>query len=85
METFIVTHQMIIMNQETVHKSIGEVEQFEVFMAQIPTKALYRIEANVMQEVKSRAHADATNLEVSIGVTEMLQITCDQLSVGCGS
>jgi hypothetical protein len=31
--------------------------------------------------VQSRAHADATNLEVVRGVDEMLQITCDQLTV----
>jgi hypothetical protein len=49
-------------------------------MAQIPTKALYGIQASVMQEVHSRAHADATNIEVGRGVTEMLQITCDQLT-----
>jgi DNA repair exonuclease SbcCD ATPase subunit len=49
-------------------------------MAQIPTKALYRLQASVMQEVQSRARVDATNLEVGRGVVEMLQITCDQLT-----
>jgi hypothetical protein len=34
-----------------------------------------------MQEVQSRAHADATNLEVGREVTEVLQITCDQLTM----
>jgi len=34
-----------------------------------------------MQEVQYRARTDATNLEVSRGVTEMLQISCDQLTV----
>jgi hypothetical protein len=34
-----------------------------------------------MQEVKSIAHVDATNLEVGRGVAEMLQITCDQLTL----
>jgi hypothetical protein len=33
-----------------------------------------------MQEVKSRARANATNLEVGRGVVEMLQITCNQLN-----
>jgi hypothetical protein len=33
-----------------------------------------------MQEVQSRARADATNLEVGRGVIEMLQISCDQLA-----
>jgi hypothetical protein len=81
-ETFTVTHQMIRMDQETAQKPMGDMEQFEVVMAQIPTKALYRLQASVMQEVQSRAHTDATNLEVGRGVTEMLQITCDQLTSG---
>jgi len=33
-----------------------------------------------MQEVKSKARADATNLEVGRGVAEMIKITCDQLT-----
>jgi hypothetical protein len=50
-------------------------------MAQIPTKALYKLHASVMQEVQSRARLDETNLEVGRGVTKMLQITCDELTV----
>jgi hypothetical protein len=34
-----------------------------------------------MQEVKSKAHAIATNFEVGRGVIEMLQITYDQLNL----
>jgi hypothetical protein len=34
-----------------------------------------------MQEVHSRAHVNATNLEVGREVTEVLQITCDQLTL----
>jgi hypothetical protein len=79
-DTFTVTRQMIRMDQETVQKPMGEIDQFEVVMAQIPTKALYGLQASIMQEVQSRARVDATNLEVGRGVVEMLQITCDQLT-----
>jgi hypothetical protein len=34
---------MIIMDQETAQKSMGDVEKFEVIMAQIPTKELHRL------------------------------------------
>jgi len=51
---------------------MGKVEKFEVVMAQIPTKALYGLQASIMQEVKSRARIDVTNLEVGRGVTKML-------------
>jgi len=51
-ETFTVMRPMIRMDQETTHISMGDVDQFEVVMAQIPTEALYELQASVMQEVK---------------------------------
>jgi hypothetical protein len=68
------------MDHETMQKPMGEVEKFEVVMAQIPTKALYGLQASIMQEMQSKAHANATNLKVGRGVIEMLQITYDQLT-----
>jgi hypothetical protein len=81
-DTFFVMRQMIIFDQENVQKPLEEVEQVEMVMEQIPTKALYGLQTSVMKEVKCRVHTDATNLEVGRGVAEMLQITCDQLTVG---
>jgi hypothetical protein len=63
---------MIRMNQETTQKATGDMEQSEVVMEQIPIKGLYRLLANIMQEVQSRAHADASNLDVGRGVYEMI-------------
>jgi hypothetical protein len=60
---------------------MGELEQFKFVISKIPTKALYGIQASIMQEVQSRARTNATNLEVGRGVIEMLQITCDQLTL----
>jgi predicted nucleic acid-binding Zn-ribbon protein len=59
---------------------MGEFEKFDIVMVQIPTKAQYRLQASIMQEVQSKAHTYATNLEVGRGVVETLQITCDQLT-----
>jgi hypothetical protein len=73
-ETFLVMRQMIIFDQETVQKPLEEVEQVEMIMAQIPTKALYGLQASVMQEVQSRARADATNLEVGRGVMRCFKL-----------
>jgi hypothetical protein len=79
-DTFTVTHQMIRMDHENEKKPMREFDKFEVFMAQIPTKALYELQASIMQEVQSRARGYAMNLEVGRGVIEMLQITCNQLT-----
>jgi hypothetical protein len=60
---------------------MGDMEKFEVVMVQIPTKELYGLQASVMQEVQSKTCVYATNLEVGKGVIEMLQITCNQLTL----
>jgi hypothetical protein len=51
---------------------MGDIDHFEVVMAQIPTKALYRLQDSIIQEVQSRSHVDSTNLEVDRGVAKML-------------
>jgi hypothetical protein len=80
-DTFMVTQQMLRVDEETTHKPVGDINQLELVMAQIPTKALYGLQASVMQEVQSRARANATNLEVGREVAEVLQITRDQLTL----
>jgi hypothetical protein len=52
-----------------------------IVLAQIPTKALYGIQVSFMQEVKSRSCTNSTKLEASRGVTVMLKIVCDQLTM----
>jgi hypothetical protein len=50
-------------------------------MVHIPMKDLYGLQASIMQEVQFRAYTDATTIEVGKGVADMLQITCDQLTM----
>jgi hypothetical protein len=80
-DTFKVTLQILRIDQETTQKSIRDIEKLDMVMEQIPTKELYGLQASVMQEVQSRARADATNLEIGREVTEVLQITYDQLTM----
>jgi hypothetical protein len=42
-ETFTITCKMIIFDQEMAQKPLEEVEQVDLVMAHIPTKALYGI------------------------------------------
>jgi hypothetical protein len=68
-DTFMVTRQMVIVDQVSMQKPMGDIDHFEVVIMHIPTKALCKIWASIMLEVQSRAHTDATNLEVGRGVT----------------
>jgi len=68
---------MLRVDEETTQKPVGDIDQLEFVMAHIPTKALYELQASVMQKVQARARGDASNLEVGREVIEMIQITCD--------
>jgi hypothetical protein len=68
---------MLIIDEDTTHKLVRDIDQLDMVMERIPTKELYRLQASVMQELQSRAHADYTNFEVGREVTKVLHITCD--------
>jgi hypothetical protein len=78
---FIVTQQMVGVDKETKQYIVGDIDQIELVMAHIPTIILYGLHVRIMQEVQSRARAFSTNIEVVKEVTELLQITCDQLNL----
>jgi methyl coenzyme M reductase subunit D len=51
----------------------------ELVLEKIPTNVLYGLQASVMQEVKSRARADATNLAIDHEMKDILQVTCEKI------
>jgi hypothetical protein len=63
-DRFTVTQDMLEMDEHTSHRPVKDVEHMELVMEKIPTKALYGLQASVMQEVQSRAREDATNLAI---------------------
>jgi chromosome segregation ATPase len=71
---------MIIFDQETAQETPGGGGTSGNGHGTNTHQGTIQLQASVMQEVQSRARADATNLEVGRGVIEMLQITCDQLT-----
>jgi hypothetical protein len=43
-------------------------------LSKIPTKAMYKLQMSVTQEVQSRARMDATNLETTKEENEVLEL-----------
>ena len=56
----------------------------ELFMAKIPTKALYGLQESVMQKMQSRAREDTTNIAIDREVKEILQVTCEKIMLEKG-
>jgi hypothetical protein len=49
------------------------VEQLDLVLERMPTKALYKLQMSIAQEVQSRASMDATNLETAREAKEVLE------------
>jgi hypothetical protein len=64
-----------------MQKLVKDIEHLELVLENIPTKALYGLQASVMQEVQSRAREDATNLALDREVKEILQVTCEHITL----
>jgi hypothetical protein len=60
---------------------VKDVEHLELVLANIPMKALYGLQACVMQEVQSRAREDSTNLVLDCEVKEILQVKCEKITL----
>jgi hypothetical protein len=73
--------EMLEVDENTMQKQVKDIEHLELVLAHIPTKALYGLQASVMQEVQSRAREDATNLEIDREVKEILQVTCEKITL----
>jgi hypothetical protein len=72
---------MLHIEEEKAQKLMKDLEQLELVLAKIPTKALYILQVNFTQEVHSRAKADATELEFSKDVKEMIQLTIERVQM----
>jgi hypothetical protein len=60
---------------------VKDIEHLELVLAHIPTKAFYGLHPSMMQEVQSRDRADATNLDIGREVKEILQVTCEKITL----
>jgi hypothetical protein len=57
---FIITPEMLFIDEETTQKPLKEIETLDLAFPKIPTKALYKLQISVTQEIQSRERSDAT-------------------------
>jgi hypothetical protein len=62
-------------------KPLKDVEQLDLVLSKIPTKALYKLQMSVAQEVQSRNRMDATNLETTKEEKEVLETVLKEVQI----
>jgi hypothetical protein len=59
-----------------------DIDHLDLALAKVPTKALYKLQVSVAQEIQSRAHTDAmTELQVAKDIRDTLKITLNEVQV----
>jgi hypothetical protein len=56
---------MLFIDEETTQKPAKDIETLDLVIPKIPTKALYKLQVSVTQEIQSKARYDATNLKIT--------------------
>jgi hypothetical protein len=56
--TFQIIQNMLQVDEDTMQKPLKDVEQLDLALSKIPTKALYKLQMSVAQEVQSRARTE---------------------------
>jgi hypothetical protein len=59
---FMITPYMLYIDVEAAQKPLKEIETMDLALPKILTKALYKLQISVMQEIQFRERLDVTNL-----------------------
>jgi hypothetical protein len=78
---FKVTQKLLEVDDHTTQRLVKDVEHLELVLVNVPMKKLYGLKVSVMQEVKSRVREDNTKLGLSCDVKEILQVTCENITL----
>jgi hypothetical protein len=58
-----------------------DISHLDLALAKIPTKALYKLQVSIAQEIQSRARTDATELQTTKDIKDTLKITLNEVQV----
>jgi hypothetical protein len=75
--TFTVTPNMLEMDEMIAQTPLKDLAQVELVLERIPTKALYKLQVSVAQEVQSCARTDATDLQHTKNGKEALELVVE--------
>jgi hypothetical protein len=78
-ENFCITQGMLQVDEDTMQKPLKDIDHLDLALPKVPTKALYKLQISVTQEIQSRARADATSLQLANEVSKTLEMTLNQV------
>jgi hypothetical protein len=79
--TFHITPNMLHMDEIVGQTPLKYLAQIQLVMGRIPTKALYKLQVSVAQEVQSRARTDTTELQHTKDNKEELELVLEQVKL----
>lgn len=69
------------MDEAIAQKPLKYLAQVELVLEKIPTKELYKLQVNVVQEVQSHARTDAAELQETRNGKDSLELVVKQLKI----
>jgi hypothetical protein len=79
--TFHITPNMLRIDEIVAQTPLKYLAQIQLVMERIPTKALYKLQVSVAQEVQSRARTDTTELQHTKDNKEELELVLEQVKL----
>jgi hypothetical protein len=76
---FQINQGIIQVDKDTTQKPLKDIEQLDLVLSKIPTKALYKLQIIITNGSQSRARIDAMNLETNREVKEVLEISLKEV------
>jgi hypothetical protein len=62
---FILTPEMLFLHEDTMKNPLEYIDTLDLAFPKIPTKALYKLQVSVAQEIHSRIRYDMTNIQIT--------------------
>jgi ketopantoate hydroxymethyltransferase len=62
-------------------KAMKYIDHLDLALDKVLTKALYKLQVSIAQEIQSRAHADAMELELAKDIRDTMKITIHEIQV----
>ena len=78
---FHVTPNMLHMDEIVDQTPLKYLAQIQLVMTRVPTKALYKLQVSVAQEVQSCTHTDARKLQQTKDNREELELVLEQVNL----
>jgi hypothetical protein len=78
-ENFCITQEMLQVKEETMQNPLKDIDHLDLALPKVPTKELYKLQINVTHEIQSRAHADATSLQLANEVNRTLELKINEV------